>query len=517
MLLGATVLFLLTQGGMRSSRRPVLIQLMNVHHSYSLTFPIDANRFLRRWTSVSRLAFCSAILLLDIAVIVGMSWLSFISYHFVTHREIGDVIFYLEIGLVSATIFAIANLFRSEYKLSNFFTFKPHLRRSIQLWNVTFICLLGLGFLAQISGVYSRGWFILYYGSTIWVLLLLRFLFVHLAVRGSRVGMLSAQRIFLFGTGRHIDDFVTRYRPKELGVNVVGCHFLTPIARETPAHLQRQSLAADLDQAIASARLLEPDAIFLVMPWSATEMINGCAEALLALPAEIHLGAEHILDRFEQLQLSRFGSIVSLQLTRMPLSRLELIQKRAFDLLFASVALFLLTPVLITVAVLIKLDSAGPIFFLQHRHGFNQKPFRIVKFRTMRTLEDGAAVSQAKKHDPRVTNAGFWLRRWNIDELPQLFNVIMGDMSLVGPRPHPLSLDREFERRIADYARRHNVKPGITGWAQVHGYRGETDTDEKMKSRVEHDLYYIGNWSLMLDLQILIRTLLAPASYRNAH
>src|SRR5271165_6280023 len=261
---------------------------MNVHDTYSLTSPIDANRFLRRWTSVSRVTFCGAILLSDIAVIVSMSWLTGVSYHFVVYREIGDVISFLEVVLLSAVIFAIANLFRGEYRLPNFFAFKPHLRHSIQLWNATFICLLALGFLAKVTVVYSRGWIILYYASTICVLLALRYLFVQATVYGSRIGILSAQRIFLFGTGRHIDDFVTRYQPKAFGVNIVGCHFLTPTAAGTPPHTLRQSLANDLDQAVASARLLEPDAIFLVMPWSATEMINGCAEALLKLPAEIH-------------------------------------------------------------------------------------------------------------------------------------------------------------------------------------------------------------------------------------
>jgi len=192
-------------------------------------------------------------------------------------------------------------------------------------------------------------------------------------------------------------------------------------------------------------------------------------------------------------------------------------EKRAFDLLFASIALLLLTPVLAVVALLIKLDSAGPVLFLQHRYGFNQKPFRIIKFRTMRTLDDGPVISQAKKGDPRITRVGSWLRRWNLDELPQLFNVIKGDMSLVGPRPHALSHDREYEQRISVYARRHNVKPGITGWAQIHGLRGETDTDDKMQSRVEYDLHYIDNWSLWLDLQIMIRTALSPTSYRNAY
>ncbi len=281
--------------------------------------------------------------------------------------------------------------------------------------------------------------------------------------------------------------------------------------------MREAALARDLDQAIAGARLLQPEAIVLVMPWHDAATIEYCADALLKLPTEIHLGPEHILDRFEEVQLLKIGSMASLQLRRTPLSRLERLEKRAFDLVCASVALLLLTPLLMAAAVLIKLDSAGPVFFLQRRFGFNQKPFQIIKFRSMHVREDGPVVPQAKKNDPRVTRVGRWLRRLNIDEIPQLFNVIKGDMSLIGPRPHALAHDREYEQRIASYARRHNVKPGITGWAQIHGLRGETDTDEKMRLRVEHDLYYIDNWSVWLDLQILVRTVFSAASYRNAY
>jgi Undecaprenyl-phosphate glucose phosphotransferase len=490
---------------------------MNLQHPYALTSPVDANRFLRRWTSFSRAAFCGGILLTHAAVIVFMSMLTGIGYHFLVYRETGDLVSYLEVGALSAAIFTIANQLRWEYKLSNFFAFAPHWRRSVHLWNVTFVCLLALGFLAQVSVVYSRGWFVLYYGSTIFALLVLRYLFVKATVHASRIGILSAQRILLFGAGKQIDDFVTRYDPKSYGVNIVGCHFLTPVTSGTPTGLQHQTLTKDLDQAVSSVRLLEPDAVFLVMPWSARETISACVDALLKLPTEIHLAAEHILDRFEHIELLRFGPMVSLQLTRMPLSRFELFQKRTLDLLIASTALLLLTPLLMLTALLIKLDSRGPVFFLQHRYGFNQKPFRIIKFRTMRTLDNGAVIAQAKAGDPRVTRVGAWLRRWSIDELPQLFNVIKGDMSLIGPRPHALTHDRQYERRISLYARRHNVKPGITGWAQIHGYRGETDTDEKMQKRVDHDLYYIDNWSLVLDLHILLRTVVSPTSHRNAY
>jgi exopolysaccharide biosynthesis polyprenyl glycosylphosphotransferase len=458
---------------------------MNVHHTYALRSRADTNRFLRRWTSLSRAAFFIAVLLSDVVTIVALALLTGVGYHRAVYGLAGDIISYLEVGMLSALVFVLPNLARGEYSLTNFLTFKPHPRRALQLWNATLICLLAVGFLAQVSVLYSRGWLLNYYGSTIGVLLLLRGAFVRLSLFGSRIALISAQRIFLFGSGRHIEEFITRYQPRTLGVNVVGCHFLTPVDRGAPAHTRQQCLQQDLDGVIASARLLEPDAVFLVMPWSDTDRINQCAETLLKLPSEIHLAPEHILDRFEQVQLSKLGSMASLQLTRMPLTRLELIEKRAFDLLLSCAALLALTPVLIAAAIMIKLDSAGPVFFQQRRHGFNQKQFRIIKFRTMRTLDDGPVISQAKRADPRVTRVGAWLRRWSIDELPQLFNVIMGDMSLVGPRPHALSHDHQYERRIAIYARRHNVKPGITGWAQVHGFRGETDIDEKMQRRVE--------------------------------
>ena len=181
----------------------------------------------------------------------------------------------------------------------------------------------------------------------------------------------------------------------------------------------------------------------------------------------------------------------------------------------AAGALLLATPLLVLVAILIKFDSRGPIFFVQRRYGFNQQPFRIIKFRTMRTMDDGG--QQATRADARLTRIGAWLRRWNVDEIPQLFNVLTGDMSLVGPRPHPVPLDENFQRRISLYARRHNVKPGITGWAQIHGYRGETDTDEKMCNRIEYDLSYIDNWSLWLDMKIIARTVLSRTAYNNAY
>jgi exopolysaccharide biosynthesis polyprenyl glycosylphosphotransferase len=186
------------------------------------------------------------------------------------------------------------------------------------------------------------------------------------------------------------------------------------------------------------------------------------------------------------------------------------------DLIVGTAATLLLMPLMLIVAVWIKLDSPGPIVFRQIRHGYNNKPIKVLKFRTMVTHGDNDQFCQTTRDDPRVTRIGRILRRTNIDELPQLLNVIRGDMSLVGPRPHAISHNQMYDGQIARMARRHNVKPGITGWAQVNGLRGETDTLEKMRARVEHDLYYIDHWSFAFDVRILIKTIFSSKSYHNA-
>lgn len=490
---------------------------MNLHPSYTLASSPQSGRVLRGWAQLSRGTFSSAIFLVDVAWIVAMSCITGVVYYVVVYGDVGNVRSYLQVGVVASCIFAISNVFRGEYRLPNFFAFKPHARRTIQLWNVTTICLLMLGFLAHITVDYSRGWILLFYAATLAGLIVLRFLIVRVTALARAAGLISAHRIFLIGTGAHVGSFVHHYEPWTLGLNVVGCRFLTPLPAGASAEERRAALDHDLAEAVASVRSLEPDAIYLLLPWSATEIIERCAETFLALPVEIHLGPEQILHKFDEVELAKHGPLASLQLTRLPLSRVEVVQKRLFDLIFAAAALIALTPLIIVVAILIKLDSPGPIFFVQRRYGFNQQPFRIIKFRTMRTLEDGTVVPQATRDDPRLTGIGRWLRRWNIDEIPQFFNVLTGDMSVVGPRPHALSHDHNYERRISFYARRHNVKPGLTGWAQINGYRGEIDSDEKIRKRVEHDLFYIDNWSLWFDLKIIARTVLSPAAYRNAY
>jgi putative colanic acid biosynthesis UDP-glucose lipid carrier transferase len=182
--------------------------------------------------------------------------------------------------------------------------------------------------------------------------------------------------------------------------------------------------------------------------------------------------------------------------------------KRASDLAIAAGTLLLAAPIMAVVAIAVKLSSPGPILFRQRRHGLDGKEIVVYKFRTMTCMENGANVTQAQRDDPRVTRLGRFLRKSSVDELPQLINVLQGRMSVIGPRPHALVHNDHYRQLIAGYARRHKVKPGISGWAQVHGCRGETKTVDDMRERVEHDLYYLRNWSLGLDLRIALKTLL---------
>jgi len=191
--------------------------------------------------------------------------------------------------------------------------------------------------------------------------------------------------------------------------------------------------------------------------------------------------------------------------------------KRAFDFTGAASLLALLSPVMAAIAILVRLDSQGPSLFRQQRVGLGGRSFEIVKFRTMRVLENGDEIVQARKGDARVTRVGRFLRKTSLDELPQLINVVRGDMSLVGPRPHAVAHDRHYATVIEDYALRQRVKPGITGWAQVHGLRGETPTVDAMQARIGYDVWYARHASLALDLRILLRTPVEILSQRNAY
>jgi Undecaprenyl-phosphate glucose phosphotransferase len=470
---------------------------------------LAATRPSRWWSALARHVVGVAAIVADAAVIVGISVAMGALYHQVVYGDAGPLQSFLGVGIAAAGIFVLPGIIRGEYDLTHYLAFRPHIRRAFSYWNVTIVSLLALAFLTRVTEDYSRGSMLLFYVAGLPAILLTRYALVSTVIIGSKAGLVTAQRVFLIGSSEDISSFVRRYQPWNFGLHTVGA---APLTRPDPlASLaeRRRILDTDLHHAVESARQLRPDAVFIVTPWSETGTIDLCVDEFLKMPVEIHLGPERILDRFDNVRIAKHGAMASLQLTRAPLTWFERMQKRIFDVTIAAGVLTALAPLLALVALAIFLELGAPVFFRQRRYGFNQQEFRIIKFRTMTTLEDGDVVRQVTRNDGRVSRFGRTLRKWNIDELPQLINVLKGDMSLVGPRPHALSHNREYEQKIALYARRHNVMPGITGWAQVNGLRGETDTDEKMRRRVDHDLYYIDNWSPWFDLRILLKTVLS--------
>jgi Undecaprenyl-phosphate glucose phosphotransferase len=467
-----------------------------------------AARPTRWWSTFARHTIGVASVFADAAVIIGVSILMGVVYHQAVYGDFGPLRSFLGIGAIAAGIFVLPGVFRGEYDLTHYLRFRPHLRRAFNYWHVTFVVLLAIAFLTRITEDYSRGSMVLFYFAGLPAVLVMRYALVSTVVLGSKVGLVAAQRVFLIGSGEDISGFVRRYQPWNFGLHTVGAAPLTRLDTYASREERREALQADLRQALESARTLRPDAVYIVTPWSETGTIDSCVDEFLKMPVEIHLGPERILDRFDNVRIAKHGPMASLQLTRAPLGWFERMQKRIFDVAIAAGVLIALAPALAIVAFAVWLETGRPMFFRQRRYGFNQQEFRIIKFRTMTTLEDDV-VRQVTRDDRRVTRVGRFLRKWNIDELPQLINVLKGDMSLVGPRPHALAHNREYERKIALYARRHNVLPGITGWAQVNGFRGETDTDDKMRRRVDHDLYYIDNWSPWFDLRILLKTVLS--------
>ena len=265
-------------------------------------------------------------------------------------------------------------------------------------------------------------------------------------------------------------------------------------------------------------RMLAVGVIVIAFDKVNMDFVARAVSAFSELPVRIQLLPIGISDFMQRSRIGNWGRTPVLEVFCTPCSLCGRLLKRGLDIIVAITIGVLAFPLLAIVAVLIKLDSKGPVLFGQIRHGFNNEPIRVLKFRTMTTFDDERhGFRQATRDDSRVTRVGRILRRTNIDELPQLINVLRGEMSIVGPRPHAVAHNEMYANQIHRMSRRHNVKPGITGWAQVNGLRGETDTVEKMRKRVEYDLYYIDNWSFIFDLKIMIMTLFSKSAYANAY
>ena len=434
------------------------------------------------------------------------------AYHLVVFHYVPAPLFYAGTAAALAAIYVVQCALGRDHSIKRQLDGREQLRSAFLRWNSAYsLWVLGL-FLLQMTETYSRGAILAQYAAGLATAMVVRFLLTRVVGRGLRSGLIAGRKTLVIGEPVLARDFARKVREAGKGASVVN------VVTVTAEDLEDEAASKRLKERVEKiARDAAVDDVAFAFSWSNAGSIRRCIEMVSAIPATIHLAPDPHLFWVRYPVLERVGGHYTLRLSRAPLTVKDRILKRAFDVATASVLLMLAAPVLAVIAVAIKLDTPGPVLFRQRRNGFNQKEFRIFKFRTMTTLDDGGVVRQATRGDQRITRVGRVLRRTNLDELPQLLNVILGHMSLVGPRPHAVAHNCQYEEQIRLYARRHNVKPGITGWAQVNGYRGETSAIDKMLKRVEHDFYYIDHWSLLLDIRILLTTVLSPTSYRNAY
>lgn len=272
-----------------------------------------------------------------------------------------------------------------------------------------------------------------------------------------------------------------------------------------------------LRDAVDAAREGKLDLLYIAFPLRAEPRINELLRDLADTTASVYLAADFFAFDLLHARWGTLGDIPTVSLRETPFYGVDGWLKRLEDLVLGTLILLVISIPMLVIGVLVKLTSPGPVFFRQRRYGLKGEVIDVIKFRSMSVTEDGQEIRQATRDDQRVTKVGAVLRRTNLDELPQFFNVLEGSMSIVGPRPHAVAHNELYRKKIQGYMLRHKVKPGITGWAQVNGWRGETDTLEKMEQRVEHDLDYIRNWSLLWDLQIILMTVFSARARRNAY
>ena len=377
---------------------------------------------------------------------------------------------------------------------------------------LSFLVLIGSLYLLKIGEFFSRGWMLLWLGVGAIMLCLARIAVCNYLRQMIAEGRIR-ERIGIVGA-HHLVRQLKQSFDSSPEVEVAGVYDDRCRSSKSLVPLTVQGSIEDL---IADARKGAFDHIIVAIPAVENDWTAKVVERLAVLPLDLHLYANPFKLPVAISGGRSFGDVqVHLVMSKPPLVRAQFV-KSVIDYSIAAGALVMLLPLFAVIALAIKADSSGPVFFRQRRYGQNQKVFSIYKFRTMSVMEDGRSIKQAERNDSRTTRVGRILRRSSLDELPQLINVLRGEMSIAGPRPHALAHDEYYALEIPRYSWRHRIKPGITGWAQVHGFRGETKTCEAMRKRMEHDLYYIDNWSIWLDFEILFRTPFAIVTARSAY
>lgn len=388
--------------------------------------------------------------------------------------------------------------------------FLPMAIKLLTGWTMLFLIALALFFFLKVGDQVSRGWLLGFYMAGAGALLGERLLATYGVRRLTRAGRLE-RRTAIVGGGEAGEALIKALdAQKDTGLRICGV-FDDRNDDRSPDLVAGYPKLGTIDDLVEFARRTKLDLVIFTLPISAEARLLTMLRKLWVLPIDIRLSAHMSKLRFRPRSYSYLGAVPVLDVFDRPIADWDIVVKWLFDRIVGLLAVIVLSPLMLATAIAIKLDSKGPVLFRQKRYGFNNETVEVLKFRSLyHEMSDFAAAKQVTRDDPRVTRVGRFIRKTSIDELPQLFNVVLkGNLSLVGPRPHALhatASNRAYEQVVDGYFARHKVKPGITGWAQINGWRGETDTEDKIQRRVEHDLYYIENWSVLFDLYILLKT-----------
>jgi Undecaprenyl-phosphate glucose phosphotransferase len=402
--------------------------------------------------------------------------------------------------------------------------FRGHEKQYMRLasaWSVVFLIAIGVSFFAKAGDQFSRVWLGGFYVLGLCTLIGFRRALFLVVRRWTRDGRLD-RRTVVVGADRNGESLIgSLAAQRDSDVRVIGVFDDRGEARSS-ASCEGVHKLGTVDDLVEFARRTRVDLVIFSLPISAEGRILQMLKKLWVLPVDIRLSAHTNKLRFRPRSYSYIGNVPVLDIFDRPIADWDVVMKWLFDKIVGSLALVCAAPVMALVALAIKLDSKGPVLFRQRRYGFNNELIEVYKFRSMYVEQtDANAARLVTKDDPRVTRIGRFIRKTSLDELPQLFNVVFaGNLSLVGPRPHAVHAKAEnriYDEAVDGYFARHRVKPGITGWAQINGWRGETDSQEKIQRRVEHDLFYIENWSILFDLYILARTPFALLNWERAY
>jgi Undecaprenyl-phosphate glucose phosphotransferase len=414
------------------------------------------------------------------------------------------------------TAFLVAMLFvcgferLGGYRLKQLSKLKWQVVRVLVIWGALLFSLLFVGFISKTTDYFSRGWMLAWIIAAIGMQLIGRWLFKTAMQRSRRAGHF-ARNVVIFGAGKEGQRLVAKLQQSQDGSIAIRGIFDDRKSR-IPKTFNGVGVLGTSDDLLRFARKVRIDDVIIALPVDAERRLKALFEKLKGVALDLRLSVEPIAEKFQVHGMSYIDVVPVFEIADRPLKKWRAFAKWVEDKYLAVLLLTAFAPLMGLVALLIKLDSRGPVFFVQTRFGFNNEAIPVLKFRTMYVDRgDQSGERRTIRDDPRVTRIGGIIRALSIDELPQLINVLRGEMSIVGPRPHPIAMKAGngalYGDAVTQYCHRHRVKPGITGWAQVNGLRGEVDELHKARARVDHDLYYIEHWSPWLDLKILLRTI----------